>query len=349
VIELTDVFHAAVKETASDIIITTGAPPTLRIEGQLFPLKTPDLGPEDAKTLVYSMLTEGQIARFEADKELDFSFTLKQQHRFRGNVFYQRGSVAASFRLIPQRIPKLEELNLPPILGDFALTPQGLILVTGPTGHGKSTTQAAMIDLINTTKRAHIITIEDPIEYIHENRQSIVEQREVGQDTKSFGEALRHVLRETPDVIQVGEMRDPESIACALTAAETGHMVIATLHTNDAVQAIDRLIDVFPAHQQTQVRAQLSLCLLAVIAQRLLPRKGYGGLIPAVEILRASSGVSHLIRDHKTHQLYSLMETKAKEGMKTLDAALKELYLKGEIRFEDASSRMRNPKLLDRK
>jgi twitching motility protein PilT len=347
--DLVPILKQAVSIQASDVIITTDSPPAFRVDGQLgFSRTASPLTPEQTKELLYGILNERQIAKFEKEKELDFSFTMDKVHRFRGNAFFQRGAIGGAFRLISNRIPSLPELSLPPVLEEFALAPQGLVLITGPTGHGKSTTQAAMIDAINTKKRAHIVTIEDPIEYLHTNKRSIVEQREVGEDTHSFAEALKHVLREAPDVVLIGEMRDPESIGSALTAAETGHLVIATLHTNDCVQAVDRLLDVFPPHQQGQVRSQLSMSLLAVLAQRLLPRKDAKGRVPAVEILRNTSAVSHLIRDEKTHQIYSIMETHAKDGMKTLDTALKELYLKGLVEYEEARSRMRNPVLLER-
>lgn len=347
-VDLVPILKQAVAIKASDVIVTTDAPPALRIDGQLHLTKGPPLTGEQTKTLLYGVLNERQIARFEKEKELDFSFTLEAAHRFRANVFYQRGNVGGAFRLIPERIPNMQELSLPPVLEEFALAQQGLVLITGPTGQGKSTTMAAMIDLVNTRKRAHIVTVEDPIEYLHANKRSVVEQREVGEDTWSFAEALKHVLREAPDVIQIGEMRDPESIASALTAAETGHLVLATLHTNDCVQAVDRLLDVFPPHQQGQIRAQLSLSLLAVLAQRLVPKADGKGRIPAVEILRNTPGVGHLIRDEKTHQIYSIMETHAKDGMRTLDTALKDLYLKGLIDYEEARTRMRNPSLLER-
>ncbi len=346
--DLVPILKQAVAVKASDVIITTEAPPAFRIDGQLALAKAPPLSGEETKKLLYGVLNERQIARFEKEKELDFSFTLEGLHRFRANLFYQRGCVGGAFRLIADRIPSIEELNLPAVIEEFALAPQGLLLITGPTGQGKSTTQAAMIDLINARRRAHIVTIEDPIEYLHTNKRCVVEQREVGEDTWSFAEALKHVLREAPDVILIGEMRDPESIASALTAAETGHLVIATLHTNDCVQAVDRTLDVFAPHQQGQIRAQLSLSLLAVLSQRLIPRTNGQGRVPAVEVLRNTPGVAHLIRDEKTHQIYSIMETHAKDGMRTLDSALKELYLKGQIEYEEARCRMRNPVLLDR-
>ncbi|MBI4563385.1 MAG: type IV pilus twitching motility protein PilT [Planctomycetes bacterium] len=347
-IDLVDILRQALDSGASDVIISAGAPPAVRIDGQIAPAGLRILTPKITRELLYGILKDHQIARFEKEKELDFSFSLDGHARFRGNLFYQRGSVAGAFRLISERIPELRTLNLPAVLEEFALSPQGLVLVTGPTGHGKSTTQAAMIHLINTRRRTHIITIEDPIEFVHANHLSIVEQREVGEDTHSFSEGLKHILREAPDVILIGEMRDPESIACALTAAETGHLVIATVHTNDAVQAVDRLIDVFPGAQQAQIRGQLSMCLLGVVAQRLLPRADGKGRVPAVEVLRHTSAVAHLIRDGRIHQLYAIMETHARDGMKTMDAALKELYLRGDVGYDEARGRMRNPQMLDR-
>jgi twitching motility protein PilT len=346
--DLVELLKRALQAGASDVILSADTTPHFRIHGELGKAGGAALDGEATKKLVYGLLSEGQVARFERDRELDFSFTLDGKHRFRGNVFFQRGTVAAAFRLIPSEIPALEALNLPPVIEEFALSPQGLILVTGPTGHGKSTTQAAMLQAINRKRKAHVITIEDPIEFLHANASSVIEQREVGDDTRSFAEALKHVLREAPDVILVGEMRDPESIACALTAAETGHLVIATVHTNDAVQALDRLLDSFPPHQQGQVRSQMSLSLLGVVAQRLVPRKDGQGRIPAVEVLRNTSAVAHLIREEKTHQLYAVLETQAREGMRTLDAALKDLYLKGLIEYDEARRRMRNPMLLER-
>jgi twitching motility protein PilT len=346
--DLVEILKKAVGVGASDVIISAQSPPAFRVHGPLLLQGSERLTGERTQELVYGLLTPVQVAKFERHKELDFSFTLEKEHRFRANVFLQRGTVAAAFRLIASRIPSLEELCLPAVVEEFAMAPQGLVLVTGPTGHGKSTTQAAMIDLINRKKKAHIITLEDPIEFLHTNKESLIEQREVGDDTHSFAEALKHVLRQAPDVILVGEMRDAESIACALSAAETGHLVIATVHTNDAVQAIDRLLDAFPSHSQSQIRAQMSLSLLGVLAQRLLPRKGEPGRVPAVEVLRNLPAVAHLIRDQKTHQLYATLETRGKDGMRTLDSALKELYVRGWVEYEEARSRMRNPSLFER-
>ncbi len=344
--DLVEILNSAVAHEASDVILTAGSPPMYRVLGELLPAKSPALAPADVKKIVYDALNEHQVAKFEDRKELDFSVSVRDRFRFRANVFYQRGAVGAALRRIPARIPSLRDLLLPPYFEDFALSPQGFIIVTGPTGHGKTTTQAAMIDIINTRRRCHIITVEDPVEYLHANRLSVIEQREVGEDTHSFADALKHVLRQNPDVVLVGEMRDPESIAAALTAAETGHLVISTLHTNDAVQAIDRIIDSFPPHHQGQIRSQMSLGLLAVIAQRLVPRADARGRVVAVEILRNNTAVANLVRDGKTHQLYGVMETAAKDGMRTMDAALKELYLKGMIAYEEARVRMRNPSVL---
>lgn len=347
-LDLIPVFRAAVSNDASDVLLTAGSPPIFRINGELVFALSESLDARQVQTLIYSILDNDQIARFERDRELDFSVSMDRKQRFRGNVYYQRGSVAAAFRLIRSRIPTLAELGLPPVLEELALEQQGLILVTGPTGHGKSTTQAAMIDLINQQKRCHIVTIEDPIEYIHKNKKSVIDQREVGQDTHNFAEALKHVLRQDPDIVQIGEMRDLESIAAALTAAETGHLVLTTVHTNDCVQAIDRLLDVFPPHQQGQVRTQLALSLVAVIAQRLLPNAEGSGRVVAIELLRNLPAVSHLIRDDKTHQIYTVMETHAREGMCTMDQSLKNLYLMGELAYDEALHYMRNPGTLQK-
>lgn len=289
-------------------------------------------------------MTEEQKRKFERTRELDFSFGISGLGRFRINAHFQRGSVASAIRLIPYRIPSLSELNLPPVLTDLALKESGLILVTGPTGCGKSTTLASMVEIINEKKFSHIIIIEDPIEYLHHHKKSIIEQREVGTDTLSFGASLKYALRQDPDVILIGEMRDLETIATAITAAETGHLILATLHTPDAPQSIDRIIDVFPPHQQNQVRMQLSSCLQAVIAQRLLPREDKKGRIPAVELLIATPAVRNLIRSGKTHQLYTAMETGAQFGMQTMDQALKDLVRKGRITLDTALYVARDPK-----
>jgi twitching motility protein PilT len=346
-LNLDGIFRTALERGASDIIFSAGCPPMLRINGELAPIMTASLDAAATKAILYGFLTQERVASFEIDKELDFSFAWQGKNRFRCNLFWQRGSVAATFRLIPSRIPSLEELSLPPVIEELALLPQGLILVTGPTGHGKSTTQACMIDIINRKRRAHVVTIEDPIEFVHENRGSVIEQREVGSDTHSFPNALKHVLRQNPDVILVGEMRDIDSIATALTAAETGHLVISTLHTNDSVQAVDRILDAFPPHQQGQVRGQLALSLQAILAQRLIPRLDGPGRVVAVEILRNNFAVSNNIREGKTHQLYAVMDTHAKDGMTSFDRCLKDLYLRGRIDFAEAKSRMRSPQMLN--
>ena len=347
-VELPDIFQLAVDKRASDVLITAGSPPCVRVNGSLAFAKSVPLTGEETKRLICGVLSSRQLSQFETRNELDFSITFQEAHRFRGNVYLQRGTMAASFRLIATEVPTLDELGLPPMVEDFALQHQGLVLITGPTGHGKSTTQSAMIDLINRSRRAHIITIEDPIEFLHSNQKSVVDQREVGSDTHSFAVALRHVLRQDPDVILVGEMRDLETVQAAMTAAETGHLVLSTLHTNDAVQAVDRLIDIFPPHQQPQIRSQLALSLVAVVAQRLVPQADRKGRLLALEIMTNTSAVSNLIREGKVHQIYSVMETHAREGMTTLDNSLKDLYLKGLITQDEARSRMRNPAALDR-
>lgn len=339
-------FEAAIKRGASDILLTAGVPPSVRLNGLICQFDHTPLNPEQTKALLYSVLTQEQVARFEADLELDFSIQYQDKARFRGNAYVQRGAVASVFRLIPSKIPKLEDLGLPAVLEELSMQPQGLLLFTGPTGHGKSTSQAALIDLINTRKAAHIVTVEDPIEYLHFSKKSIVDQRDVGQDTHSFTSALKHVLRQDPDVVLIGEMRDLETMAVGLTAAETGHLVMATLHTNSAMQAVDRIIDVFPPNQQNQIRTQLSLSLLAIVAQRLLPRADGKGRIVAVEMLRNIPGVANLIREGKTPQIASMMETHAKFGMQTMDAALKDLYRKGLIVRDEALRYMASPQSL---
>jgi len=346
-LELSDVFQLAIDKGASDVLITVGSPPCLRVNGHLAFTKSPRLTAEQAKEMIYSILDGHQLEEFEAHKELDFSTTFQETHRFRGNVYVQKGAVAAAFRAIPNQIPSLGELGLPPIVEDLTMKHQGLLLITGPTGHGKSTTQGAMIDLINRTRRSHIITVEDPIEYLHKNQQSIIDQREVGADTKSFAEALKRVLRQDPDVILVGEMRDVETVQAALTAAETGHLVISTLHTNDAVQAVDRMVDIFPVHQQGQIRSQLGLSLIAVIAQRLVRKTDRKGRILAAEVMINIPAVANLVREGKAHQIYSVMETHAREGMMTMDGSLRDLYLRGKIEMDEARSRMRDPTSLD--
>lgn len=338
-----ELFELVLQEKASDLIISAGAPPILRINGQLYRTRTDPLTPEAAKKLIYSFLSEEQRLQFEREKELDFSLAYGRRHRFRVNVYYQKQCVSAALRPISDKIPSLAELGLPEHVRELANARQGLVLVTGPTGSGKTTTLASIIDIINNTRACHIITIEDPIEYVHNHKKSVVDQREIGGDTLSFARALKYVLRQAPDVILVGEMRDLETIQAALTASETGHLVFATLHTNDAIQTIDRIIDVFPADQQQQIRFQLSMVLLAVISQRLLPRKDGSGRVLAYEILKANTAISNMIREGKNYQIYSVLETGYKDGMVTFDRCLKELYSQGLVTYEDAVANMKNP------
>lgn len=344
--ELQSLFDLVKKQKASDLLVSAGAPPMLRVDGKLYRTRNETMTPEQTRKLIYSCLTKEQIARFEATKELDFSLAVGRKHRYRVNVYLQKQAVTAAFRPIPEDIPSLDDLGLPEMAELVAKATQGLVLVTGPTGHGKTTTLASIVDLINKNRECHVITIEDPIEFVHNHQKSIVDQREVGEDTMGFIDALKYVLRQDPDVILIGEMRDLETIQAALRAAETGHLVFATLHTNDAVQTVDRIIDVFPGDQQQQIRFMLSMTLLAVFSQRLLPRQDEPGRILACEVLKNTTASANLIREGKTHQLYSVMETAVKEGMVTMDRALKDLYLEGLISYEDAIANVRNPKTI---
>lgn len=320
---------------ASDLHLTVDLPPMIRVDGRLMPMDYASLTPRDTQRLIYDILSSDQIQWFEKTRELDFSYGIKDVGRFRVNVYRQRGSISVAMRTIPSAIPSMEELGLPPILRDFARKNSGLILVTGPTGSGKSTTIATMIDCINEERECHILTIEDPIEYLHKHKRAMINQREINMDTDSFENALRAVLREDPDVILVGEMRDLETIATALTLAETGHLVFGTLHTRNAPQTIDRVVDVFPPHQQDQIKVQLSNTLEAIIAQQLIPRIG-GGRVACVEILVATSAVRNLIRDGKTYQIYSVIETSAEQGMRSMDKVLADAYRRGVITRENA-------------
>jgi twitching motility protein PilT len=339
-ITLHQLLRAVVEKGASDLHITTGTPPQLRIDGSLLPLKTAALGPVDTKHLCYSVLTEEQKVQFERDNELDLSFGVKGLARFRGNIFIQRGAVAGVFRQIPFRILSFEELGLPPVIAKLSNLPSGLILVTGPTGSGKSTTLAAILDKINSEKRNHILTVEDPIEFLHSNKLSVVNQREVGADTNSFKDALRYALRQDPDVVLIGELRDLETIEAALTISETGHLVLATLHTNSAIQSINRIVDVFPPHQQTQVRSQLSFVLQGVITQILVPNATGPGRNLALEILIPNAAIKNLIREDKAYQIYSSMQTgQASSGMQTLNQSLYSLYSRRLISKEEALNR----------
>jgi twitching motility protein PilT len=346
-VNLHQLLRAMIEKGASDMHITTGSPPLLRIDGQIVPLKLPPLSPVETKQLCYSVLTEDQKIQFEKNKELDLSFGVKSLSRFRANIFLQRGAVSGAFRSIPFKILSFEELGLPQIVIDLACKPRGLVLVTGPTGSGKSTTLASIIDKINSETRQHILTIEDPIEYLHPHKRCIVNQREVGTDTMRFRDALKYVLRQDPDVVLVGEMRDLETIEAALTIAETGHLVFATLHTNSAVQSINRIIDVFPPHQQSQVRAQLSFVLEGVLSQLLLPRAGTPGRVLALEVMVPNAAIRNLIREDKVHQIYSQMQVgQAKHGMQTLNQSLYSLYLRRLISLEEAMGRSGEPEEL---
>jgi twitching motility protein PilT len=329
---------------ASDLHITTSSPPMVRLDGKLVPLPYPQLSVPETKQLAYSVLTDAQKHRFEESWELDLSFGVKGMARFRGNVFSQRGAVAAVYRQIPYEILGFKELGLPPVVEGLCDKPRGLILVTGPTGSGKTTTLAAMIDKINREKQLHIITMEDPIEFLHQHKKCLVNQRELNADTHSFPNALRSVLREDPDVVLVGEMRDLETIESALRVAETGHLTLATLHTNSAISSINRVIDVFPAHQQTQIRTQLSFVLEGILCQSLLERSSGRGRVMAMEVLVPNAAIRNLIREDKVHQIYSMMQTgQMKHGMQTFNQSLATLYHRRLITLEMAISRSSNP------
>ncbi|MGK3993193.1 type IV pilus twitching motility protein PilT [Sorangium sp. So ce1024] len=333
---LQQLLRAMVEKGASDMHITSGTPPLLRIDGTVVPLKLPPLMPADTRQLCYSVLSEEQVALFEQRNELDLSFGMKGLARFRANIYMQRGAVAAAFRQIPFRIMNFDELGLPPVVLDIASKPRGLVLVTGPTGSGKTTTLASIIDKINSEQRLHILTIEDPIEYLHPHKLSLVNQREIGSDTASFKDALRYALRQDPDVVLVGEMRDLETVEAALTIAETGHLVFATLHTNSAISTINRIIDVFPPHQQSQVRQQLSFTLVAVMTQLLLPRANGPGRVMAMEVMIPNAAIRNLIREDKLHQIYSQMQMgQAGSGMQTMAQSLVSLYQRRMITLEE--------------
>ena len=334
---LPELLKTLVDNSGSDLHLTTQTPPQIRVHGKLQVLDLPMLGAADTKMLAYSVLTDAQKKRFEETLELDFSFGIRGMARFRGNIFNQRGAVAAVFRVIPEKIKPFSELGLPGVIANLSERPRGLVLVTGPTGSGKSTTLAAMIDKINTERREHIITIEDPIEYIHQHKGCLVNQREVHADTLGFAVALRAALREDPDIVLIGEMRDLETIESALRIAETGHLTFATLHTNSAAQTINRIIDVFPAHQQGQIRTQLSLVLEGIVCQALLPRADGKGRVVSLEIMVPTPAIRNLIRDDKVHQIYSTMQTgQEKLGMQTMNQNLVTLYQKRLITIETA-------------
>lgn len=341
---LHDMLKELIERGGSDLHITTNSPPQVRIDGKLVSLDMPPLNPVETKQLCYSVLTETQKHRFEEDNELDLSFGVKGLSRFRSNIFVQRGAVAGVFRTIPFKILTFDELGLPPVVADLAYKPRGLVLVTGPTGSGKSTTLASIIDKINSERHDHIVTIEDPIEYLHPHKNCLVNQREVGSDTKSFKHALKYVLRQDPDVVLVGEMRDLETIEAALTLAETGHLCFATLHTNSCVQTINRIVDVFPPYQQTQIRAQLSFSLEGVISQTLIPKASGKGRALALEIMIPNPAIRNLIREDKLHQIYSQMQVgQDKFGMMTMNQSLFNLHQKRLISLDDALGRSTDP------
>ncbi len=335
-LSLRSMLEEMIQRGASDLHITSGERPKLRVDGTIANSSVEQvLSPKDTLTLTYSILTENQKKRFENEDELDFSFGIQNLARFRANAYRQRGCVALAIRQIPFSIKTLDELGAPPILNKLAERPRGLVLVTGPTGSGKSTTLAAMLDKINRERRGHILTVEDPIEFIHRHQGCMVNQREVGADTKSFAQALKYALRQDPDVILVGEMRDLETIQAALTIAETGHLCLATLHTNSAAESINRIIDVFPAHQQSQVRTQLAFVLEGVVTQTLLPKAKGQGRVCAAEVMVCTPAIRACIRDEKIHQIYSIMQAGKKHGMQTLNDALHQLYMAREVTLED--------------
>ena len=343
---LSDYLLDAARMGASDLHVTAGLPPMVRITGKVQPLEYPPLTPNATRDLIYDILSNDQRQRLENEWELDFSYSLPHVARFRVNVYFQRGSLGAAFRTVPSEIRGLKELGLPKAVEDLTEKPRGLVLVTGPTGSGKSTTLASMIDRINETRSEHIMSVEDPIEFLHNHKKCIVNQREVNQDTKSFAQALKHVLRQDPDVILVGEMRDLETISLAVTAAETGHLVFGTLHTQDAPQTVDRVIDVFPPHQQHQIRTQLANAIQGIITQTLIPTYDGEGRVVACEVLVPTPGVRNLIREGKNHQIYSAMQTGGKFGMQTMDAALVDLVRRGRISRAEAEKRSSNPEEL---
>jgi twitching motility protein PilT len=341
-LHIDELLHVVVDRNCSDLHICTNSEPVIREDGKLKRLNYEKFTPQQTQRMMYEIISDDNVTKFEQTRELDFSYQLPHRARFRVNMYRDRGAVAAAFRLISNRIPTVEELNLPVILKQLSERPRGLILVTGPTGSGKSTSLAAMIHHINANYAHHIITIEDPIEYLHSHKQCIINQREVGSDTLSFNNALRASLREDPDVLLVGEMRDMETIQLAITAAETGHLVFATLHTNNAAESIDRIIDVFPPGQQEQIRVQLSNNIVAIVSQQLLPRANGPGRIPANEIMVATPAIRNLIRENKTHQIPSMIQTGAAQGNVSMDQCLRDLYMKGLITLDEAMTRCMN-------
>ena len=346
--DMESLLRDAVARHASDLHVTVGVPPLIRINGALIKLDLPALGVDDTAQLFEEIVAEDRRVQFNQNGEIDFSYTVFGLSRFRVNAFRQRGSIAIAIRIIPERVPSLQELKLPDIVRELARKPRGLVLVTGPTGSGKATPMAAMIDLLNSDRACNILTLEDPIEYLHRHRKSIINQREIGADSRTFANALRAALREDPDVILVGEMRDMETISIAVRAAETGHLVLATLHTSDAAQTVDRIIDVFPPYQHQQVRTQLSLALQGIVSQQLLPRRDGQGRIVAVETLVTTPAVRNLIREGKSHQILSVIQTGAKFGMLAMDTALRDLCRAGLIAEDEALMRSNDPDTLQR-
>jgi twitching motility protein PilT len=342
-VQIEDLLRTMVEKGASDLHLKAGSPPMLRIDGELVPAGYEMLSPDVLRRMIESILTEQQKAEFVAEKELDLAYSVPGLSRFRVNVYIQRGTWAAAIRVIPARPFTIDELKLPPILKELAVKPRGLILVTGPTGSGKSTTLAAMINHVNENRRCHIVTIEDPIEFLHKDKLSVISQREVGSDTHSFAAALTRVLRQDPDVILIGEMRDLETISVAITAAETGHLVMATLHTSGAAATVDRIVDVFPPHQQQQIRMQLSVSLEGILSQALLQKAKGTGRVLAMEILTITPAVRNVIREAKTHQIPNLIQAGSQFGMISLDQSLKNLYQQGLVTYEEALSKCTNP------
>ena len=342
--DMNHLLRTMVERGASDLHVSAGAPPCIRVDEVLIPLDQEPLSPAETQRLAYGLLNPEQIEAFEREKELDMSFGVDALGRFRVNVFYQRGTVSLAIRMLPLGVRGFSELGLPEkIAVDLCRRPKGLVLITGATGSGKSTTLAAMVDWINRERPCHIVTIEDPVEYVHLNAKAIIDQREIGADTHSFSNALKHVLRQDPNVILIGEMRDLETIEAALTIAETGHLVFATLHTSDAVQTINRIVDVFPAHQQQQVRVQLSFVLLGALAQQLIPKASGTGRVLAIEIMIATPAIRSLVREGKTHQVYSVIQTSQRDGMRTMNQSLAELFSRKLISYEDAVGRSTDP------
>jgi twitching motility protein PilT len=346
--DFADVLMQVMERNASDLHLTAGSQPMIRQHGKLHALDYPVMTPQMTREVIYSILTNDQRQRLETDWQIDFAYSIPGKARYRVNAYFQRASLSAAFRLIPSDMPRLRDLDLPPVLQEFAKKPRGFVLVTGPTGSGKSTTLAAMLDMINEERQEHILTIEDPIEFLHKHKKCIVNQRELGADAQTFALGLKAALRQDPDVILVGEMRDLETISTALTAAETGHLVFATLHTQDTAQTVDRIVDVFPPDQQQQVRVQLSVSLQGIVTQQLLPRADGDGRAVAVEVLVPTPAVRNLIREGKTHQIYSTLQTGSQFGMQTMDSALAQLVREQKITRELAEARSSTPEELRR-